>query len=105
MLPTKYYQVHTVKLVDKNDNKLNDFYKSYLQKLLAYNLNYIAFCCRAIGIPAFDQKKVAKMALATVRLWLKSNHSSTGFVMFCAFENSDYEMCKDLISTSYYFPL
>ena len=28
----------------------------------------IAFCDRATGIPGFDQRKAAKMALTTVRL-------------------------------------
>ena len=28
----------------------------------------IAFCDRATGVPGFDQRKAAKMALTTVRL-------------------------------------
>ena len=60
-LPGKYV-FHTVKLWDKNDDKLNDFYKSCLQMVLAYNVKSIAFCCGAIGIPGFDPKKAAKMA-------------------------------------------
>ena len=43
------------------------------------------------------------MALATVRLWLESNHSSIDQVIFCAFENADYKIYKDLMS-SVYFP-
>ena len=33
-LPARYV-FHTVRLTDKNDHKLNDFYKSCLQKVLA----------------------------------------------------------------------
>ena len=41
-LPAKYV-FHTVRLRDKNHYKLNDFYKSCLQKLLASNVKSIAF--------------------------------------------------------------
>ena len=41
------------------------------------------------------------MAMATVRLWLESNHSSVERVIFCANENADYEIYKDLMSTVY----
>ena len=44
------------------------------------------------------------MALATVRLWLESNHSSVDLVIFCIYENADCEIYKDLMSTVY-FPL
>ena len=42
--------------------------KSCLQKVLAYNVKSIAFCCRTIDIPGFDARESAKMTLATVRL-------------------------------------
>ena len=64
----------------------------------------IAFCCGTIGIPGFDPREAAKMALATVRLWLESNHSSIDHVIFCTFENADYEIYKDLMS-NVYFPV
>ena len=74
-LPAKYV-FNTLNLRDKNGYKLNDFYKSCLQKVLAYNINSIAFCSRAIDIPGFHPREASKIALATVRLWLESNHSS-----------------------------
>ena len=74
--------LNTVSLRDKNDYKLNDFYKSCLEKVLAYNVKSIAFCCETIGIPGFDPREAAKMAKATVRLWLESNHSSIEHVIF-----------------------
>ena len=97
-LPAKY-MFHTVRLRDQNDYKLNYFYKCCLQKVLA-----VVFCCGAIGIPGFDPLKAAKMALATVRLWLESNHSSIDRVIFCAFKNADYEIYKDLMA-AVYFPM
>ena len=80
-LPAKYV-FHTVRLRDKNVYKLNDFYKSCLQKVLAYNVKSIVFRCGAIDIPGFDPREAAKMALATVRLNLESNHSSIDLVYF-----------------------
>ena len=97
-LPAKHV-FHTVWLRDKNNYKLNDFYKSCLEKVLAYNLKAIAFCCGTIGIPGFGPREAAKIALTTVRLWLESNHSSIDCVIFWANENADYEIYKDLIST------
>ena len=54
-----HFVFYTVKLRDRNDYKLNDFCKICLQKVLAYNVKSIAFCCGAIGIPGFDSKKAA----------------------------------------------
>ena len=46
------------------------------------------------------QGKPLKWQFATVRLWLESNHSSIERVIFCANENADYEIYKDLMSTA-----
>ena len=100
-LPAKYV-FHTLNLRDKNGYELNDFYKSCLLKVLAYNAKSIAFCCGPIDIPGFHPREAAKIALATVRLWLESNHSSIDHVIFCANENTDYEIYKDLMSTVYF---
>ena len=78
-------------------------HKSCLQKVLADNVKSIGLCCGAIGIPGFNSREATKMALATVRLWLESNHSSVDCVTFCTYENADYEIHKDLVS-SVYFP-
>ena len=48
------------------------------------------------------QGKPLKWQFATVRLWLESNHSSIERVIFCANENADYEIYKDLMSTVYF---
>ena len=102
-LPVKYV-FYILNLRYKNGFKLNDFYKSCLQKVLAYNVKSIAFCCGASDIAGFHPREAAKMALATDRLWLESNHSSVDHVVFCTFENADYEIYKDLMS-SVYFPV
>ena len=98
-LPGKY-AFHTVRPRDKNDYNLNGSYKSCLQKVRAYNVKFVAFSCGAIGIPGFDPRKAVKMVLATVRFWLESNNSSIDHVIFRTYENADYEVCKELMSTS-----
>ena len=94
---------HTVRPRDENYIKLKDCYKNCLQSVLIYNVKSIAFCCIATAISEFDQKKAAEVALATVRLWLESNHSSVDRVIFCTYENADCEIYKDLMSTVYTF--
>ena len=84
-----------------NDYKLNDFCKCFLQKVPAYNVKSIAFCCGAIYIPGFDPREAANMALA-VKLWLESNYSSVDCVIFFRFENANYEIYKDLMSAVYF---
>ena len=101
-LPAKYV-FHTLNLRD-NGYELNDFYKSCLLKVLAYNAKSIEFCCGAIDIPDFHPREAAKIALATVRLWLESNHSSIDHVILCTFENACDEIRKDLMS-NVYFPV
>ena len=66
-LPAKYV-FHTLNLRDKNGYELNDFYKSCLLKVLAYNAKSIAFCCGAIDSPGFHPREAAKIALATQTL-------------------------------------
>ena len=87
-LPAKYV-FHTGRLRVKNGYKLNDFYKSFSEKVLAFNVKSIAFCCGTIGISWFDPWEAAKMALPIfIRVLLESNHSSIDCVIFCANENA-----------------
>ena len=92
------YVFHTVRPRDKHGIKLKDRCKSCLQNVLTYNVKSIAFCCAGTGIPGFDQKKGAEIALVSARIWLESNHSSVNRVIFCTYENADYEIYKDLMS-------
>ena len=96
------YVFHIVRPRDKNGIKLKDCFKSCLQNVLTYNVKSIAFCCLAFVFPGFDQKRTAEIALATFRICLESNHSSVHRVIFCANENADYEIYKDLMSTVYF---
>ena len=41
-----------------------------------------------MDIPGFDPRKAAKMALATVRPSLESNHFSSDHVVFCTYKKS-----------------
>ena len=42
------------------------------------------------------------MVLVTVTPWIEWNHSSINHVIFCAYENADYEIYKDRISTVFF---
>ena len=100
-LPANYL-FHTVTPKDKNDIKLKDCGKSCLQNAHTYDVKSIVFCCVATGICGFNQRKDAEIALATVRLWLESNRFFVDRVILCTYENSDYEIYKDLMSTIYF---
>ena len=67
-----------------------------------YNVKSIAFYYIQTGILGFDPRKAAEMAFSTARLWLESNHSSIECVIFCTYENSYYEIYKDVMSTLYF---
>ena len=87
---------HTVRPRGKNDIKLKDCYRSCIHSVvLSYDVKSITFYCVATGICGF-------VALATVRIWLELNHSSADPVIFCTYENADYEIYKDLMSTVYF---
>ena len=86
---------HTVRPRGKNDIKLKDGYRSCLHSALTYDVKSVAFYCVATGICGF-------VALATARIWLELDHSSADPVIFCTYENADYEIYKDLMSTVYF---
>ena len=94
------YVFHTVRPRDKND-RLKDCYKSCLWDVLTYGVKSIVFCCVASGIHGLDQRKAAEIALATVRLWIESNHFPVDCVIFCIYKNGDYEIDKNLMSIFY----
>ena len=71
-------------------------------QVFCLSCKFLTFSSQAVGIPGFDPRKAAKMALVTIKLWLESNQSPIDCVIFCTYENADYEICKDLISTVYF---
>ena len=58
-LPAKYV-FHTVRLRVKNKYKLNDFYKSFSENFLGFNVKSIAFCCGTIGFLGLIHGKLLK---------------------------------------------
>ena len=68
---TANYVCHALRPRDTNDHKMNNCYESCTQKVFTYNVKLIVFCCVITVIPRFDQKKAAKMALATARIQLE----------------------------------
>ena len=61
-LPAKYV-LHTVRLRDKNDYKLNDFYKSCSQKVLAENycISLLHFAVEQLVFLGLIQRKLLKL--------------------------------------------
>ena len=100
-LPANYV-FHTVGPKNQNSKELKDCYESCLQNVLTYPIKSIAFCCIATGIYGFDQRKAAEIALNTVRVWLEYNHLSVNRIIFCTYENEDFGIYKDLMSTVYF---
>ena len=49
-----------------------------------------------------DHKEAAEIALSTTRKWLESNHASVDYVIFCTYENYDFDLYDDLMATVYF---
>ncbi|KAJ1568317.1 hypothetical protein HK096_006913 [Nowakowskiella sp. JEL0078] len=94
-LPSKYV-IHTVgpqirsgqRPSPKQIRELASCYKSCLDLAKNQGLHSIAFCCISTGVFAFPQKLGARVALETVRSWLKENKYSMDIV-FNVFKNED----------------
>jgi len=80
--------------VGLREDLLESCYVSCLELAKANGLKSIAFCCISTGIFGFPQLPAARVALRTVRDWLKqeSNHQSFDCIVFNVFKNEDYEI-------------
>lgn len=96
------YVFHTVGPRDQYNQKLKDCYESCLHNVLTYdrnNIKSIAFCCISTGVFKFDRRKAAEIALNTVRVWLEFNRLSVDRIIFCTYENEDFDIYKELITS------
>ena len=94
---------HTVGPRNQKEDKLKECYESCLRNIVPNNIKSIAFCCIATGIFKFDRNKAAEIALSTTRNWIESNHVYIDRVIFCTYENDDFNKYKELMPT--YFPV
>ena len=92
-LPAKHV-IHTVgpiiyeKVTAKERNELVSCYRSCLQLANAYNLHSIAFCCISTGEFHFPKELATKIAIKTVKEYLK-NETSIKKVIFNVFKDED----------------
>ena len=100
-LPAKHV-LHTVgpiiydEVTDKERNELAASYRSCLELANAYNLHSIAFCCISTGEFRFPNEEAARIAVDTVRSYLKETNSKIQ-VVFNVFKDIDYEIYNKLL--------
>lgn len=98
-LPSQYI-IHTVgpivhgKLENKHKELLKMCYLRCLKKAEEYHLKSIVFCCISTGVFGFPKKEAAKIAVETVKDYLKD--SSIKKVIFNVFEDNDKEIYHEL---------
>ena len=101
-LPAKHV-IHTVgpiiygEVTDKERQELASCYRSCLQLANAYNLHSIAFCCISTGEFRFPNEEAARIAVHTVRTYLKESNSKIK-VVFNVFKDIDYGIYDKLLS-------
>ncbi len=101
-LPSKYI-LHTVGPIinaplSQNDIELlENCYKSCLNLAVDNNVKSIAFCCISTGEFHFPKHEAAKIAVQTVRDFLKEN-TTLEKVVFNVFSDEDRQIYKDLLS-------
>ena len=74
-----------------NETTLRSCYVNCLQNVLKHNVKSIAFCCISTGIYQYDSKDAADIALKTVKSWLEKNHQSVEKIIFCTWDDKDYD--------------
>merc|ERR1712080_395377 len=67
---------------------------------IKYNVKTIAFCCIATGIFGFDQTQAAKIALDTVKEWLKVNHAYIDKIIFCTYTTEDFRIYNEKLANN-----
>ena len=101
-LPAKHV-IHTVgpiideEVTDKERHELASCYRSCLQLANAYNLHSIVFCCISTGEFRFPNEEAARIAVHTVRTYLKETNSKIK-VVFNVFKDIDYDIYDKLLS-------
>ncbi|HRR07010.1 MAG TPA: O-acetyl-ADP-ribose deacetylase [Victivallales bacterium] len=100
-LPSKY-AVHTVGPIwqggkSNEEELLRSCYEKSLQLIIDKKLRSIAFPCISTGVYRFPKKLAAKIAISTVRSFLKNFPQVK--VVFCCFLEEDYNIYKSLLDS------
>lgn len=97
-LPCKYI-LHTVgpiiysTVTSQDEEQLASCYQSCLELASAYQLESIAFCCISTGEFHFPKELATKIAIKTVKEFLKKE-TSIKKVIFNVFKDEDYELYR-----------
>jgi len=100
-LPSKYV-IHTVgpivdgALTQEHRDLLASSYRSCLDIAAENGCESIAFCCISTGVFGFPKKEAAKIAVKTVRGYLREN-SSPIKVVFNVFKEEDLLIYRDIL--------
>lgn len=102
-LPCQYV-IHTVgpiiqnHVTHKDIQLLESCYKSCLELATKYNLESIAFCCISTGEFHFPNNLAAKIAIQTIRDFMKKD-TSIKKVIFNVFKDQDKEIYEQYLKT------
>ena len=94
--------IHTVgpiiydTVTDLEKEQLASCYRSCLELANAYSLKSIAFCCISTGEFRFPNELAARIAIDTVRTYLKETNSKIQ-VVFNVFKDIDYDIYNKLL--------
>lgn len=100
-LPAKFV-IHTVGPVWKGGNNnekelLANAYRNSLSLAARHTIRSIAFPSISTGIYGFPKKDAAEIAIREVRLFLREDHPVLKEVIFCCFDEENYQLYKSLM--------
>lgn len=102
-LPAKFV-IHTVGPVygharGRERSLLSNCYLNSLDLGQSKNLKTIAFPCISTGVYMFPQEEAAKIAIETVKSYIKDNPDVFQEIIFVTFRESDYRIYERLIAS------
>lgn len=77
---------------------LSNCYSNSLKLAQAKKLSTIAFPCISTGVYMFPQEEAAKIAVETVRNYIKAHPDAFQEIIFVTFRESDYRIYKSLVA-------
>jgi len=98
-LPSKYIiqtvgpQVNGIPS-DKDKEDLKNCYYNSLKLCKEKGLKTIAFPCIATGLYGFPKDEASKIAIRTIKEYLKDNHNTFNHIIFNVFKDEDLEIYK-----------
>lgn len=104
-LPSNYI-IHTVgpivygQLTETHGKLLKSCYTSCLELAEQNNIKSIAFCCISTGEFCFPNREAARIAIKTVKEYLKENNSNIN-VIFNVFKECDLQLYNTILKEDY----